>query len=776
MKKIFTLFCTLTLATNLASEAQEAVDFINPLIGTKSMGHVFPGATVPFGAVQLSPDTDMIPHNIDGKYQTDAYRYCAGYQYDDPTIVGFSHTHLSGTGHSDLGDILLMPFTGEVKWERGEAENPSSGYRSRFSHSGEVISAGYYSVELEDYGIKAELSATERVGAHKYSYPSGEAQRLILDLNHGIYNYEGKTRWAEVRVVSDTLLVGCRITSGWSRLNYTYFAIAFSKPIQNYQTKDLRPLNYTGFWRKFDVENNFPEVGGRELVMAFDFGDDGKPLEVKVGLSAVGTSGALKNLEYETAGKDFDVIHSEARQKWVDQMALVEAEGSDDELTMLYTSLYHTMINPSIYMDVDGKYRGIDHEIHQAEGFDNYTVFSVWDTYRAEHPLMNLICRERSQDFANSMLAHYSQSVHKALPVWSHMGTENWCMIGYHSVSVVGDALDKELDIDRDLALEAMVSSANCDYYDGTGDYKKLGYVPYDKISTGSSITLEYAYDDWVIYKTALDRGDMALAEEYRTRANNYKNVFDEELGFARGRLANGQWKADFDILSTHNQGFIEGNSWNYSMYVPHDPMGLIELMGGDKEFVGRLDRLFTEHLPDKYFEHTEDVTREGLLGMYVHGNEPSHHVPYLYMWTSEPWKSQYWVREVMSKMYRPVVDGLCGNDDCGQMSAWYIFSAMGFYPVCPGSEQYIIGAPYLPYLKVSVGDGKFIEIKAPEVSDKNRYVHSIKLNGEPYHKAYFTFDDLKNGALLEFDMRSKPNKRVKYEGDNQPYSMSRVE
>lgn len=759
---------------SLSALAQEAVDRINPMVGTKSMGHVFPGATVPFGAVQLSPDTDMIPHNIDGVYQGDAYKYCAGYQWEDSTIVGFSHTHFSGTGHSDLGDILIMPFTGNVNWERGDKNNPQSGYRSKFSHDKETAEAGYYAVDLLDYGVKAELSATERVGAHKYTYPQGESQRIILDLDHGIYNYEGKTRWAEVRVVNDTLLTGCRITSGWAKLNYTYFAISFSKPIKFYLTKDRRPLSYTGFWRKFNMAVNFPEVGGREIVMAFDFGnEDSEPLEIKVGLSAVGAKGALKNLEAETAGKDFDMIHREARDKWASQMALVEAQGTDEQLDMLYTSLYHTMINPSVYMDVDGQYRGIDHEIHTAKDFTNYTVFSVWDTYRAQHPLMNLLCRDKSHDFAASMLAHYSQSVHNMLPVWSHMGNENWCMIGYHSVSVIGDALDKEIQIDKDYALSAMVNSANCDYYDGTAEYKKYGYVPFDKNPTGSSITLEYAYDDWVIYKTALEQGKTEIAEQYRKRALSYKNVFDPELGFARARLADGSWKEDFDILDTHGEGFIEGNSWNYSMYVPHDPVGLIELMGGDKKFIGRLDSLFTQDLPDKYFENTEDVTREGLLGMYVHGNEPSHHVPYLYMWTSEPWKTQNWVREIMDNMYRPEVDGLCGNDDCGQMSAWYVFSAMGFYPVCPGSEEYVIGAPHLPYMKVSLAEGKSIEIKAPKVSAKNRYVHGVKLNGKVHRAAYLTYDDLKDGAVLEFDMRSRPNKRVRYSGEELPYSLT---
>ena len=762
-------------ATGIRAQERAAVDYVDPFIGTRSMGHVFPGACVPHGIVQLSPDTEMVPHNIDGAYVPDTYRYCAGYQYDDPTIVGFSHTHLSGTGHSDLGDILLMPTVGEVQLDRGTAENPEPGYRSRFSHDRERACAGYYEVMLDDYGIRAQLTATERVGVHRYTYPEGREQHLILDLTHGIYNYEGKVRWAQVRVENDTLVTGYRITSGWARTNYTYFAMSFSRPIRNYGAVDKAPLDYRGGWGKFDTSHNFPEIGGCGIVMHFDFGDDPAPLEVRVALSAVGTQGARANLEAETAGRTFDELVAEARGRWSDEMALIEAEGDEGALRMLYTSLYHTMINPSVYQDLDGRYRGLDHEIHEAEeGRTNYTIFSVWDTYRALHPLFNLICPERSRDIVASMLDHYRQSVHHILPVWSHMANENWCMIGYHGVSVVGDALDKGIGIDRRTALEAMVRSANCDYYDATGVYKRLGYVPYDVKSTGSSMTLEYAYDDWVIYDAARKAGDTALAEEYRQRALNYRNVFDPETGFARGRMSDGSWKPDPNRYDTHGQGFIEGNSWNYSMYVPHDPDGLIGLMGGDRQFVARLDSLFTEYLPDRYFAQTEDVTREGLLGMYVHGNEPSHHVPYLYMWTSQPWKTQYWVREIMDRMYRPVIDGLCGNDDCGQMSAWYIFTAMGFYPVCPGSDQYVLGAPYFPYMKVRVGEGRYLEIRAPKVSSKNRYVHGVRLNGKPWTKAYLTYSDLCGGGVLEFDMRPTPDKRRRFTGDERPYSLSR--
>lgn len=774
MKKgIITL--SFLLMSGIVSAQENKVSYVNPMIGTVKMGHTFPGACVPHGIVQLSPDTDTIPHSINGVYQKDTYKYCAGYQYDDKTIVGFSHTHLSGTGHSDLGDILVVPVTGALKFNPGTADNPGSGYRSRFSHDTEVARPGYYEVVLDDYKVKAQLTATERVGVHKYTYPENEEQKLLLDLTHGIYNYDGKVLWASLRVENDTLLTGYRITNGWARENYTYFAISLSKPIKNYGYVDREKPKYMGFWRKFDLLNNFPEIGGRKIVAHFEFDSDAsKPLILKVALSGVSTEGALKNLNAETKGKSFEQIVAEASTKWSKELDIIDVAGANDKKTMFYTSLYHTMINPSVYMDVDGQYRGIDHNIHQAKDFTNYTIFSVWDTYRALHPLFNLINRDRSVDIVNSMLAHYEQSVHKALPVWSHMGNENWCMIGYHSVSVLADALDKGLNIDKKKALEAMISSSNVDYYDGTASYKKLGYVPFDKNGSGSSITLEYSYDDWTIYNTALKMNNQSVAETYKKRALNYHNVFDPELEFVRARYSDGKWKTPFNLLSTHGEGFIEGNSWNYSFYVPHDVKGLIKQMGGDKQFVQRLDSLFTMHLPDEFFADTEDVTREGVMGNYVHGNEPSHHIAYLYAWTSQPWRTQYWVREIMNRMYRNTIDGLCGNDDCGQMSAWYIFSAMGFYPVCPGSNEYVFGAPYFPYMKVKVGEGKYLEIKADKVSDKMRYVKSIKLNGKPYTKAFIAYDDIKDGAELTFEMSSTPNKKRIFSEDEKPYSLSK--
>lgn len=774
MKKVF--IWLLSAAAWTATAQTSLTNEVNPIIGTNGMGHTFPGACVPYGLVQLSPDTDTIPHNVDGKYQPRAYEYCAGYQHKDSTIVGFSHTHFSGTGHSDLGDVLLMPVTGALKLNPGTATDPDCGYRSRFSHDTEVSRPGYYEVLLSDYGIKAQLTTTKRVGVHKYTFPSAsDNQRVVLDLIHGIYNYDGKVLWASLRVENDTLVTGYRITNGWARTNYTYFAISFSKPVINYGCEEKAKVDYRGGYGKFNMKKNFPDIGGRKIVAYFEFDPtQSETLEVKVALSGVSTDGASKNLRAEASGKSFDQLASLADSDWNRALSVIEARGNDDQRAMLYTSLYHTMINPCVYTDVDGNYRGIDHNIHQARNFENYTVFSVWDTYRALHPLFNIINRQVNTDIVKSMLAHARQSVHKALPVWSHMANENWCMIGYHSVSVLSDAIAKGLPIDKKEALQAMVSSSTIPYYDGTDEYMKRGYVPLERSGAAASLTLEYAYDDWAIYAAALAAGNNRVAEQYKQRAANYRHVFHPELGYACPRHANGGWKKDLNLLSTHGEGFIEGNALNYSFYVPQDVKGLISLMGGEKKFVSKLDSLFTMELPEVFFAETEDVTKEGLLGGYVHGNEPSHHIPFLYAWTSQPWKTQYWQREIMNRMYRNNIDGLCGNDDCGQMSAWYILSAMGFYPVCPGTDQYVLGAPYLPYMKINLENGNTFVIEAPRVSDKNRYVRSVLLNGKPYTKGYITQADIINGGTLTFEMTSKPNRKRVFRGEDEPYSLTR--
>lgn len=751
---------------------------VNPFIGTSGMGHTFPGACAPFGAVQLSPDTDTIPHNVDGNYQADVYTYCAGYQYDDPTIVGFSHTHLSGTGHSDLGDLLIMPQTGALQLNPGTREDPDGGYRQRFSHDSEQARPGYYEVTLADNGVRAQLTATQRVGVHRYTFPeTADAQRLILDLTHGIYNYDSKVLWSSLRVENDTLLTGYRITEGWARCNYTYFAITLSRPIKEYGYRNRKREPYTGFWGKLGLHRNFPDIGGRTVVAYFDFDSRvHEPLVVKVALSAVSTEGALKNLQAEAGDKTFEQIRQETQAEWERQLASIQVQGTDDQRTMFYTSLYHTMINPSVYSDVDGRYRGVDGNIHEGQGFQNYTVFSLWDTYRALHPLLGLIKPDRNTDMVRSMLAHQQQSANHILPVWSLMGNEGWCMTGYHAVSVVADAIVKGAQLDRDAVLQALKATATWNRFPGLEAYIQRGYAPFDNDGTAASNTLEYAYDDFTISAAAKVLGDKLMADDFEARSRYYRNTFDRRTGFATPRYADGRYKEPMDPLQTYGEGFIEGNSWNFSFHVPHDVFGLIEAMGGEDVFRQRLDQLFSMHLPEKYYEDNEDITLDCLVGGYVHGNEPSHHIPYLYAWTSQPWKTQEWLRTIMNKMYRNDIRGLGGNDDCGQMSAWFIFSSLGFYPVCPGTDQYVIGAPYVPYADVTLSNGKHIIIKAPKVSDRNRYVKRVLLNGQPYSRLYLTHQQLTSGCILEFEMTNKPEVKRGLKVEDKPFSLTSTE
>ena len=769
------LLCLLTTLSLSVPAFAQVSKYVNPMIGTTGMGHCFPGACAPFGAVQLSPDTDTIPHNVNGKYQARVYDYCAGYQYTDKTIVGFSHTHLSGTGHSDLGDILLMPQTGTLQLNPGTAGDPDSGYRQRFSHETEHAEPGYYEVTLSDSGVRARLTATQRVGVHHYTFPEDSPQRLVMDLLHGIYNYDGKVLWSRIRILSDSLLVGYRITDGWSRGNYTFFAVSFSKPVVNYGYADRKNPAYRGFWRKFDIHHNFPDIAGRAVTAYFEFDGSRPDLDVKVALSGVSEEGALKNLAAEAGGKSFEQLRRETAQDWERELGMVSCEGSEDQKASLYTALYHTMINPSVYMDVDGRYRGVDGEIHQAGGFTNYTVFSVWDTYRAEHPLLGLLKSSRNTDMVLSMLAHWRQNPVGMLPVWSLMGNEGWCMTGYHAVSVVADALVKGADIDPDEAFAAMTATADCPYWPSQQDYIRYGYAPYDNDGTAASNTLEYSFDDWCIYHAALVLGRDDIAAAFRDRAHSYQNTFDPAIGFASPRYKDGHFKTDMDPLQTYGEGFIEGNSWNFSFHVPQDPVGLTDCMGGEKVFRERLDALFDMDLPEKYYEDNEDITADCLIGGYVHGNEPSHHIPYLYAWTTQPWKTQDRIRTILGRMYRNDIRGLGGNDDCGQMSAWYVYSVMGFYPVAPGCDQYVLGAPYLPYMKVTLENGNAIEIKAPGVSDSRRYVRSVRLNGKPISRLYLTHGELTQGCTLEFEMSDRPNRKRGLSPADKPYSLSPI-
>ncbi|NJW53618.1 GH92 family glycosyl hydrolase [Salinimicrobium oceani] len=742
-------------------ELKDLARFVDPMIGTAKMGHTYPGATVPFGSVQLSPDTDTIPYAVDGQYNPDVYKYCAGYQYEDPTIVGFSHTHFSGTGHSDLGDFLLMPTTGDLQLNPGTETNPESGYRSRFSHEQENAEPGYYSVKLLDHDIRAELTASTRVGMHRYTFPEGaSSSHLIFDLVHGIYNYKEKNVWTVVRVENDTLVTGYRQTTGWARTRTVYFAMSFNRPILNYGREQYDKRPYNGFWRKFDQEENFPEIAGEQIRMYFDFDTQhNKELQVKFALSPVSTRGALQNLTSEIPHWDFERVRKNARELWNKELNKIDIEPAEEtEKTNFYTAMYHSFLGPTEYMDVDAQYRGLDLNIHKAENFTNYTSFSLWDTYRALHPLFNIVQPERNADMVESMLAHYEQSVHSMLPVWSHYANENWCMIGYHSASVIADAIVKDnADFDEELALEAMVNTARTKYYDGLEYYMKKGYVPEDKNGASVSKTLEYAYDDWAIAQAAKKLGKEEIYREFSRRAQNYKNVFDSVSGFMRPRLNDGSFKKEFDPLDTHGQGFIEGNAWNYSLYVPHAPQEMIELMGGKERFTQYLDSLFTMELPDTYFANTEDISREGIIGNYVHGNEPSHHVPYLYNWTDTPWKAHDKIRMILREKYKTGADGLSGNDDFGQMSAWYIFSAMGFYPVAPGSPLYALGSPSLRKAVINLENGKTFTIIAQDQSAENVYVKKVELNGKLLTEPFLDHSDIMKGGELGFYMTSAP-------------------
>ena len=764
MKKIIAI--TLLLLFSAEARPQSSANFVryvNPLIGTQKMGHTYPGATVPFGSVQLSPDTDEQPHNLGGVYNKDSYKYCAGYQFDDATILGFSHTHFSGTGHSDLGDFLIMPTVGELQLEPGSRENPAAGYRSAFSHQNESAEPAYYRVKLDDDNILAEMTATTRVGFHQYTFPASDNAHIILDLMHGIYNYADKNVWTFVRVEDDQTVVGYRQTNGWARTRTVYFAMKFSKPFTSYGFKNFAREDYKGFWRKFDQTHDFPEAAGKQIRAHFDFktAKDEK-IQIKFALSPVSTAGALANLRAEIPHWDFERVKSEGQAAWNRELGKIAVTALDEgEMVNFYTAMYHAMLAPTVYMDTDGQYKGLDQNIHKAEGFTNYTTFSLWDTYRALHPLLNIIQPSRNRDMIRSMMAHYDQSVHKMLPIWSHYANDNWTMIGYHSVSVIADAIVKgNLTGDEAMrALEASAQTARTKYYDGLDYYIKLGFVPEDKNSSSVSKTLEYAYDDWAIAQMAKKLGREDIHREFLIRSENWRNVFDHSTGFMRPKLSDGSFREKFDALSTHDQGFIEGNAWNYSLYVPHEPDALIEMMGGKAKFSEYMDKLFTMHLPDEFFAETEDITREGIIGNYVHGNEPAHHAAYLYNWTDDAWKTQERVRMILKNQYRPTPDGLGGNDDCGQMSAWYLFTAMGFYPVAPGSDQYAIGSPVIKTAVLKLENGRTLTIEAQNQSEKNVYVSSVSINGQTLKRRYITHQELMAGGKITFQMSGQPMK-----------------
>ena len=744
--------------------SQDLTKYVNPFVGTSKMGHVFPGATVPFGMVQLSPQTNFeVMHQEDGSYNKKTYEYCAGYQYRDTTIIGFSHTNFSGTGHSDLGDLLVMPTIGELVLEPLKRDSGEKGFYSFFSHDQEEASPGYYKVKLKSYDITAEHTTTERVGFHQYTFPKSKDAHIILDMVYNVYHHNNKNVWTFIRVENDSLITGYRQTKGWARTRTVYFAMSFSKPFKSYGHEKYDSIVYDGFYRRFDQEENFPEMAGKDIRAYFNFDtEENEKISIRMALSSVSTNGALNNLNTEIPEWDFEKIKQQAKNKWNRELSKIQVEMMDPrEKVTFYTALYHTNLSPIIYEDVDGKYLGLDQNIHESGGFTNYTIFSLWDTYRALHPLFNITQPERNNDMIKSMLAHHDQSVHHMLPIWSHYGNENWCMIGYHATSVIADAIVKNVgNFNHQRALKACTNTANVRYFDGLGDYIDYKYVPDDKSHSSVSKTLEYAYNDWCIAQIAAKAEKSETAAEYMKRSEYYKNVFDTRSGFMRPKMSDGLFRNNFDPMDTHGQGFIEGNAWNYGLYVPQDLENMVELMGGKKQFRYHLDSLFAMEIADKYIDQHEDITRDGIIGNYVHGNEPGHHIPYLYNWTDKPYKTQERVRTILKAMYGPSEDGLCGNDDAGQMSAWYVFSSLGFYPVTPGSDFYAVGSPLVKSAQIQLPNGKKLDITVENQSPQNIYVQEITLNGKVIQRYQLKHSELINGGTLVYYMERTPNKQ----------------
>jgi len=764
-----TLFCA-GAAYAADDAAQRAYAAVDPFIGTGGEGHTFPGAVVPFGMIQLSPDTQL-------KTRKEGYGWAAGYRYDDDTIFGFSHTHFSGTGHSDLGDVLTMPIAGEVKLEPGDAKQPHSGYHSQFSHADEKAEPGYYAVTLADYGIRAELTAGERVGVHRYTFPQGKPAHVLVDLRPSMYDYPGKVSWSRLRLRADGTLTGFRETRGWAPGRQLYFAMRFSQaPVGHALHNTEGEIPYKGFAAPADRDPRArAQIEGRALVGVLDFAAQTRELIVKVAISPVGEDGAIANLDADMPGWDFDAVRSAARKSWSDALGVFDVDAAEPMRRSFYTAVYHAFMAPSLFMDSDGRYRGPDNAVHRADGFRNYSTFSLWDTYRALHPLLTIVQPEqRTNDIVRSLLAAREASPYGILPVWAFQGLETWCMIGYHAVPVIADAWMKGIrGYDAQAALDAMVASASYAPYGGLDGYMKLGYVPIDREGEAASKTLEYAFDDWTISRMAEGLGRKDVAATFRQRATNWRHAYDAKTGFMRARLSNGAFREPFDpSASGYGTDYTEGNAWQYSWYVPQDVAGLIRAHGGDAALVKKLDQVFDAKVDPKLFAHMEDIT--GLIGWYAHGNEPSHHVAYLYAYAGQPWRTQERLKQIMDTQYAPRADGLAGNDDLGQMSAWFVFTALGFYPVAPASNEYVIGRPFVDRAVLNLPNGKRFSVVAEHLDATHPYVGQVTLNGRPLERSAIRHQDIMAGGELRFTMQAAPNRQWATRSAERPYSMSR--
>ena len=760
-------FFALNSCTAPTNEKDYSV-FVNPFIGTGGHGHTFPGAVVPHGMIQPSPDT-----RIDG------WDACSGYYYEDSTINGFSHTHVSGTGCCDYGDVLLMPTVGEQRYQTTDPQSQQLAYSSAFSHENETAEPGYYSVFLDTYQVKAEISATKRGAIHRYTFPESSEAGFILDLDYSLQRQTNSDMGIEV--ISDTEICGHKKTTYWAFDQYINFYAKFSKP-----------FSYTLVTDSITMDNG-KRLPVCKVLLHFNTTKDEQVL-VKVGVSAVDIAGARKNVESEIPGWDFDKVRKNARSAWNQYLSKIDITTPDkDDKTIFYTALYHTAISPNLFTDADGRYLGMDLEVHQGDTINPlYTVFSLWDTFRALHPLMTIIDPDLNNQFINSLIKKHQEG--GIYPMWDLGSNYTGTMIGYHAVPVIVDAYMKGYrNFDAKEAYKASLRAAE---YDTTGIkcpalvlphlmpkakyYKNaIGYIPCDRENESVAKALEYAYDDWCIYKLAKElKRPKKEINLFAKRAMNYKNLFDKESKLMRGRNEDGTFQSPFSPLKW-GDAFTEGNSWHYTWSVFHDPQGLIDLMGGKEMFVTMMDSVFAVPpvFDDSYYGQVIHEIREMTvmnMGNYAHGNQPIQHMIYLYDYAGQPWKAQYWLRQVMDRMYTPGPDGYCGDEDNGQTSAWYVFSALGFYPVCPGTDEYIVGAPLFKKATLHFENGNSLVIDAPNNSKKNFYVNSMNVNGTDYTKNYLRHEELFKGGIIKVDMSNQPNMNRGTKEEDMPYSFSK--
>lgn len=765
-------------------------DYVRPFVGTQGEGNTFPGPSAPFGMIQLSPDTDT------KNWDTDS-----GYEYTDPTILGFSLTHLSGTGCPDLGDFLFVPQVGQPAFVPGTKDHPEEGYQSTFSHAAESATVGYYRVKLQKSGVTTELTAGERAGILRFTFPASEEASIMTDLSRVIDGGRWHVAQSHVRIEDPSTITGFHLVNGWAKERSLYFAARYSRPFEEGLIVNNGELVVYKSYVNYRFRSCHEAAGANLQFLAKFKTHADEVIQVKVAVSAVSAANALQNLDAEIPDWDFAKVQEATRNQWDHELSRLQIEGSPEQKETFYTSLYHAFLTPNLYQDVNGEYRGFDQNIHRGKESRQYTVFSLWDTFRAEHPLLSLIQAKRDADMINSLLAHYDQSADHLLPMWELQGNETWCMVGYHAAPVIVDGfLNGVQGFDAQHAYEALKATAMNPDYDGLASYRKLGWVPCDEEDESLSKTLEYAYDDWCIAQMAKALGKPADYDDFMKRAASYKNVYDASIGWMRSKDSQGNWRPDFDahlfgggvdlhgtteitraqyawvtpqtmplivaLIGAHLIGggasladITEATSSQYSWFVPQDVSGLISLMGGQEKFVEKLDSLFDAKQSEPFKKELSANDLRGCIGEYWHGNEPSHHVIYLYSCAGQPWKAAERLHQVVTTQYGKEPGSLCGNDDCGQMSAWYLFTCLGFYPVCPASQDYVIGAPQVPAAVMHLSNGKIFTMTAANISDQNIYVQSVRVNGKNWDSPFLPYRELKDGGSIAFSMGPQPNK-----------------